>query len=342
LDTKCESARPAKRRRVRVLATTALLGVATVAAACGSSSKAASSSTSTTSSSSTTAKTTSTFLPGKGKPTIILGDKNFEEEYVLGYLYAGAFKAEGYTVDLKPNIGGSALINKVFQSGKINAYPEYLGEVAATDAGYNKPLTSEAETYKIGEAYEKAHGATIMLPVTPFQDKDEMIVLKSFAKAHHLTKIGQLKALGPMKYCDYPAEENRYEGFLGLKEVYGLTNLQFVPLAPGLQYKALDSHQCTAADAFSTDPQLLSGKYAVLKDTKHIYGFQHVALVIKTKLLSELGPSFPKIYKRLTDLLTIPVMQALNKGVDIDKKTPEAVANAFLAANGLNKPWLKK
>jgi len=200
----------------------------------------------------------------------VLGDKNFEEEYVLGYLCAGAFEAEGYKVELKPNIGGSALINRVFQSGKINAYPEYLGEIAATDAGDNKPLTSESETYSIGEKYEKAHGATIMLPVTPFQDKDEMIVLKSYAQAHHLTKISQLKALGPMKYCDYPAEENRYEGFLGLKEVYGLTNLQFVPLAPGLQYKALDDHQCTAADAFSTDPQLLSGKYAVLKDTKHI------------------------------------------------------------------------
>jgi len=200
----------------------------------------------------------------------VLGDKNFEEEYVLGYLYAGAFEAEGYKVELKPNIGGSALINRVFQSDKINAYPEYLGEIAATDAGDNKPLTSESETYSIGEKYEKAHGATIMLPVTPFQDKDEMIVLKSYAQAHHLTKISQLKALGPMKYCDYPAEENRYEGFLGLKEVYGLTNLQFVPLAPGLQYKALDDHQCTAADAFSTDPQLLSGKYAVLKDTKHI------------------------------------------------------------------------
>jgi len=66
-----------------------------------------------------------------------------------------------------------------------------------------------------------------------------------------------------------------------------------------------------------------------------------VALVINSKLLSELGPDFAKIYKKLTDLLTTPVMQALNKGVDVDKGTPQAVANAFLKANGLDKPWLK-
>ncbi len=326
----------------------ALLGTLALAAllsACGSSSPASSpggtsgpsgtSASSSSTSSTTSSSSSASALPGAGKPTIVLGDKNFEEEYLLGYLYADAFKAEGYHVVLKPNIGGSSLINRVFQAGKINAYPEYLGEIAATDAGYTKPLTSEAQTYKLAEAYEQAHGATVMKPETPFYDTDELVVLKSFAQAHHLTNVGQLKGLGPMKFCDYPSEENRYEGYLGLKEAYGLTNLQFVPLSTGLQYQALDRHECTVADAFSTDPQLLSGKYTPLADTKHIFGFQHVGLVIKSKLLGELGPEFQTIYAKLTDLLTTSVMQALNKGVVIDKASPQTVADAFLKANGL-------
>jgi osmoprotectant transport system substrate-binding protein len=341
------------RRRIRQWCAVgaSVAGLAMVAAACGStsSSSAPTSSTSSTSStpssvptsastaptSTTPTSTTKVSSSAAGKPTIVLGDKNFEEEYVLGYLYADAFKAKGYKVVLEPNIGGSSLINRVFQAGKINAYPEYLGEIAATDAGYNKPLTSEAQTLRIAQAYEKAHGATVMTPVTPFYDTDEVVVLKSFAEAHHLTKISQLKGLGKLEYCDYPSEENRYEGFLGLKESYGLTNLVFVPISPGLQYKVLDDGQCQAADAFSTDPELLSGKYTVLTDTHNIFGFQHVGMVIKTSLLDALGPNFDKIYTQVTDLLTTTVMQTLNKAVAIDKDSPQAVANAFLKANNL-------
>jgi osmoprotectant transport system substrate-binding protein len=301
-------------------------GLVMLAAACGSSGS--------SSPASSGSSATGAALPGKGKPVIILGDKNFDEEYLLGQLYAQAFQAKGYTVQLKPNIGGSELINTVFQSGTINAYPEYIGEVTATDAGYSKPLVSQAQTLQLAQAYEARHGATIMTPVTPFYDTDELIVLKSFAEQHRLTTIAQLKSLGSLKLGDYSSELTRYEGYVGLKQAYGLTNLQFVPLAEGSPiYAALDSGQVQVGDAFSTDPQLLSGKYAVLTDPHNIFGFQHVGLVIKTSLLKELGPAFQRTYNAVTALLTTPVMQALNKAVAVDKDDPAAVAHAFLQAN---------
>lgn len=275
-------------------------------------------------------------LPGVGKPTIILGDKNFDEEFLLGELYAQAFRAKGYTVDLKSNIGGSELINTTFQSGQINAYPEYLGEVVASDAGYAKPLESEEQTEMLANQYEQAHGGTVMMPVTPFFDTDQLITLKDFAQQHNLTSIDDLKGLGPLKLGDYAAEQTRYAGFVGLQQAYGLTNLQFVPLAAGAPiYAALDSKQVQVGDAFSTDPQLTSGNYAILKDPKNIFGFQHVALIIKSSLLAQLGPEFQKTYEAVTKLLTAGAMQVLNKAVSIDKQTPTSVAHSFLAANHL-------
>ncbi|MHB1817391.1 MAG: ABC transporter substrate-binding protein [Streptosporangiaceae bacterium] len=309
---------------------TAACGLAAVsltlaAAGCGSSGSASSGGPSAPSSAA---------LPGTGKPTIILGDKNFDEEFLLGEIYAQAFRAKGYTVQIKPNIGGSSLINHVFQAGQINAYPEYLGEVVATDAGYSKPLTSEAQTLRLATAYEQKHGATIMTPVTPFYDTDELVTLKTFATTHHLTSISQLKGLGPLNLGDYPPERTRYEGYVGLKQAYGLTNLQFVPLAEGSPiYNALDAGQVQVGDAFSTDPQLLSGKYTPLSDPKHIFGFQHVALVIKASLLKRLGPAFQRTYAAVTNLLTTRAMQAMNKAVAIDKQSPALVAQAFLKAN---------
>jgi osmoprotectant transport system substrate-binding protein len=276
-------------------------------------------------------------LPGQGKPMIVLGDTTSDEELLLGELYAQVFRALGYIVVLEPNVGGTQQINTAFQSGQINAYPEYLGEVAATDAGHTAPLTSESEAEQFAQQYEQAHGATVMMPVTPFSNNGELVTLESFAQQRNLTTIEQLKSVPfRLKFGDYAAGQTRYDGYVGLEQAYGLTNLQFVPLPTGRSiYDALDTHLVQVGDAFLTDPQLVGGTYAVLSDPQNIFGFQHVALIIKTSLLNQLGPAFQQTYTSVTNLLTITVMRALNRAVTIDGGIPASVAHSFLLANHL-------
>ena len=57
------------------------------------------------------------------------------------------------------------------------------------------------------------------------------------------------------------------------------------PLAIGLQYPALDKGNVDVANVFSTDAQLTSGKYTVLKDPKGVFGYQNVLFVIDKKKL---------------------------------------------------------
>jgi osmoprotectant transport system substrate-binding protein len=68
-------------------------------------------------------------LPGAGKPAIVMGDKNFAEQYLLGALYQQPLEAQGYKVTLKGNIGSSTVIDKALTSGKIQWYPEYTGVI---------------------------------------------------------------------------------------------------------------------------------------------------------------------------------------------------------------------
>jgi osmoprotectant transport system substrate-binding protein len=285
----------------------------------------------------TTSRSDASTPPGQGKPTIVLGDTSSDEELVLGELYAQAFRAMGYIVDLKPNIGGSQQADTALQSGQIDAYPEYLGILAASDAAYTAPLTSEGQAEQIAELYEQSHGATVMMPVTPFSNTDGLVALESFAQQRSLTTIGQLKSVPfRLKFGGYAAEQTRYDGYSGLQQAYGLSNLQFVPLPAGTSvYAALDSHLVQLGDASLTDPQLAGATYAVLSDPKNIFGFQHVALIIKSSLLNQLGPAFQQTYTSVTNLLTITVMRALNRAVTIDGAIPASVAHSFLLANHL-------
>src|SRR3954470_24653056 len=63
----------------------------------------------------------------KAGPTIVLGNKDFPEEYILGQLYVQALQAKGFAVSYNGNLKSTELIHTALTSGKINFYPEYTG-----------------------------------------------------------------------------------------------------------------------------------------------------------------------------------------------------------------------
>jgi osmoprotectant transport system substrate-binding protein len=270
--------------------------------------------------------------PGKGKPAIVMGDKNFSEEYLLGELYSQALKAKGFTVTLKGNIGSSTTINAALQSGKIDMYPEYTGVVYTVLAGHGDNPTSAAETLKGATAYETKHGFAVLNP-TPFQDADGLATTKAYAQQHSLKSIADLKKVGSFTYAGPPENATRYQGVVGLKKAYGLTQVQFKPVPIGSQYQALDQGKVNTIAIFTTDGQLASGKYAVLADTKGIFGFQQVVPVVKKSVLAKEGPAFEQTLNAVSKLLTTDAIVAMNKAVQIDQQDPGAVAKAFLQAN---------
>ena len=160
-------------------------------------------------------------------------------------------------------------------------------------------------------------------------------VKPDFATKNNLETVADLKKLGKNLKLGAPPEfKTRYEGLIGLKQQYGV-NPNFVPLAIGLQYKALDDGKIQAADVFTTDGQLQGGKYKVLKDPKFIFGFQNVAPVISKKVLAQQGSDFADTLNAVSAKLTTEAMQKMNAAVDLDKQKPAEVAKQFLQANGL-------
>ena len=274
-------------------------------------------------------------LPGKGKPPIVFGDKNFPEENILGDLYAQALENQGYKVTIKPNLGSTEIAFKALKAGQIQGYPEYDGTLLATVAGITKNPANSQAAYVETVNYLKKHGYWYS-SITPFSDSDAIAVLSSYAKKNHLSSIGDLKKLGSaVKIGGAPEFQTRYpDGLLGLNRIYGVKPT-FVPLNIPSFYTALDNGQVNAAAVFTTDPPLKSGKYTVLKDTKFIFGFQNVGMVVKESVVNAEGPPFQVTIDQVSHLLTQKAIIALNSAVEVDKQSPAAVAKAFLKANHL-------
>ncbi len=273
-------------------------------------------------------------MPGKGKPPVTLGDKNFAEQFIVGQLYAQALRAKGYTVRVKENIGSSEIIDKALTSGKLDLYAEYTGVIATELAGDEDMPKSADETYARAKQFEAKRGFTT-LDKTPFTDADAIAVLPAYAEKNGLKTIGDLKKVKSFSFGAPPENRTRFQGVVGLKQVYGLDQLKFKPLAIGLQYPALNSGKIDTATVFTTDGQLAGGKYVVLDDTEAIFGFQNLTPVVNDKVLKEQGPEFAATLNEVSSKLTNEAMQKMNGAVTLDKQKPAAVADTFLKANGL-------
>jgi osmoprotectant transport system substrate-binding protein len=308
------------------------LALSAVLAACGSSSSTTSSS---TTASTSTSSGSSASGPGTGKPAVTIGDKNFAEENILGALYAQALEAKGYKVTLKDNVGSSELIYKALTSGQIDLYPEYTGVLLSAVAEQKTNPTSASGAAQEAKAFLEKHGATL-LNTTPFYDSDALATLPSYASKHNVSSIAELKPLGKgLTLGAAPEFATRQEGLLGLKQEYGI-DPTFKPISIELSYKALEDSQVDVQDVFTTDAQLLGGKFKVLADPKHVFGFQNVAPVVKQSVLSAEGPAFAETLNKVSALLTIQAIQQMNKAVSIDKQSAAIVAKQFLGANGLS------
>jgi osmoprotectant transport system substrate-binding protein len=316
----------------------ALGALVLVLAACGSSSTSTTKSTTGTTAaapaSTTAATATSASGPGVGKPAVTIGDKNFAEENILGSLYAQALQAKGYQVTLQENIGSTEIIYKDLTAGRIDMYPEYTGVLLSAIAEQTKNPASAQEAYAQAKAFVEKDGLTL-LDYTPFYDSNVLATLPAYAAQHHLSSIADLKALGKQVTVGAPPEfATRFEGLVGLKQEYGVVPT-FKPIAIELSYKALESGQVDVQNVFSTDGQLLSGKFKLLADPKHVFGFQNVAPVVRKSVLSAEGPAFAETLNKVSALLTIPAIQQMNAAVSIDKESATSVAQKFLQANGL-------
>jgi osmoprotectant transport system substrate-binding protein len=291
---------------------------------------------STTSASSTSTRTTA--LPGSGKPQVTIGDKNYTEQFVLGELYRQALEAEGYSVVLNRNIGPTEVTIPALESGRLDMYPEYIGTWDSQIAGYPHSFRTILDAYRAGQRYALGHGLEL-LNATPFSDTAAIAVTRAYAAANDLSSLIDLRRVATSLTVGAPPQFQQSDtGLPAIEQAYGFYPASFKSLNVGGQYQALDHGTVQAAAVATTDGQLASGRYKLLRDPRRVFGWGNVVPVVSAKILTTEGPEFTATIDRVSALLTTPVMRRLNAAVDVAGQDPAAVAKQFLQDHGLLTP----
>jgi osmoprotectant transport system substrate-binding protein len=297
-----------------------------------------SSSSSAATAASTTTATDPNALPGVGKPVITVGDKNFAEQFVLGQLYVQALRAQGYSVNVNQNIGPTDVTVQALQSGSLTVYPEYLNTFNSAVAGYRHSFRTLLDAYQGAQHYALAHGMQVLAP-TPFANTPAIAVTVAYAAENHVRTIGDLDHLTAALTLGGPPQFQQGDpGLPALNDTYGFVPIGYRPMAVGDQYAALNNGAIQAAEVSSTDGQLATGDYAVLRDPRRLFGWGNVVPVVSAKAIATEGPAFADTIQRVDDTLSTATIRQLNYAVSIAGQDPAAVARQYLQTHGLLAP----
>jgi osmoprotectant transport system substrate-binding protein len=270
-----------------------------------------------------------------GKPAIRLGTKNFTEQFVVGQLYKQALEAKGLRVTLKNDIGSSEIVDRALTSGAIDMYPEYTGVIVQEIAHEPRRPTGDAETYARARAFEAKRGYAV-LDRSPGQDVLANGVRPEYARRHRLRTTADLRRVPSVRYGGPSENRTRFQGVVGMRQVYGLRNLRYVPLLIERRYQALASGRVDMIGVFTTEPQVAdTSRIFVLTDPKGIFGYQNIVPVVRRSVLRRQGPRFAATLNAITNKLTSRELREMNAAVDVDGRRPADVAREFLLRNGL-------
>ena len=221
--------------------------------------------------------------PGKGKPAVTIGDKNFTEQYILGELYAQALRAKGFTVKIKSNIGSSEIIDKALTSGQARPVPRVHRRDPV--ASSRKPKHAPGRPGRRLRSGQEVRGGPRLhacSSTTPFFDSDALAVKPDFATKNGLD-VGRRPQEARQQADARRAagvQDARSRACIGLEE--GLRRQPDVQAArdrPAVQ-GARRPARSTSPTSSRPTAQLQGGKYTVLKDPKFIFGFQNVAPIV--------------------------------------------------------------
>jgi osmoprotectant transport system substrate-binding protein len=260
--------------------------------------------------------------------TIVIGSQAYYSNEIIAEIYAQALEGAGFKVDKQFNIGQRDAYMPDVESGAIDLFPEYTGnllEYLDKDA----TATSPDDVYAaLKEALPKGLTA---LDYAEASDQDTYTVLKSFAEENGLTSIGDLsKVTTPVTIGAAPEFEQRPYGPAAAKEVYGV-DLGFSATGP-TTLESLLAGEIQVADIYSADPAFQTEDIVALEDPENIILASNVVPIVSSDVADEISDVINAVSKKLT----AEELVGLNVQSTVDQKSAEDIAKKWLADNDLS------
>ena len=265
---------------------------------------------------------------------IIIASKDFTESILVSEIYAQALEAEGFKVERKQALGGTAVIHAAMLAGEVNFYPEYTSTALVTVLKEVPEFNTHESYTRVKSAYKEKFNFTL-LNMTNVSNSQGMAITKKAADKYKVRTLTDLSKAAPhLRLAATPEFEERTDGLAGLKRSLGGFNFASVKVFDkGIKYEVLRKGEADVNVCFTTDANLSKGDIVAIEDDISFWPPYILVPVIRSELLKR-DPDIEEVVNSVSSLLDSSTMRALNAQVDIDKREYKEVAASFLADKG--------
>lgn len=265
--------------------------------------------------------------------TIVVGSAGFAEAEIIGEIYAQALDNAGVKVSTNLATGPRETYIKALENGELDLIPEYSGNLLTY---YDPEATATSPDDVVAALQDAVPDGFEVLEPAEAEDKDSLVVTPQFAESNGLATIADLTKVPGFSLGANPEFAERSYGIPGLESVYGITGVEFIPIAdsggPDTLQSLLDG-DIDVADIYSTTPSIPANDLVTLEDPENLIAAQNIVPLINSdKLTNEVKEILNEISAQLTteDLLDLNTQ---NQGPD--KTSPKELAKQWLTDKGL-------
>jgi len=265
---------------------------------------------------------------------IIIGTKDFTEQYILGNILALYIEAN---TDISTTVIRDLSSDVIFaglRTGVVDLYVEYTGTIYSNYFAFAY-TTAPEEVFHITSGLIAENYGLFMFKPLGFNNAYELVIQRSIAYSHNIRTISDLAAISQdLVMGASPEFIRRSDGLPNLKRLYELEFKEEVLVDHMDRYRAISENEIQVTEVFTTDGALLSYNLFVLEDDKNFFPPYQGVLLTRKEIL-ESHPHLQSFLEVLSGLISDTVMRNLNYRVDVLGENPQIVAESFLRDNNL-------
>ncbi|MBC7985194.1 MAG: ABC transporter permease subunit, partial [Sphingomonadaceae bacterium] len=256
--------------------------------------------------------------------TVVVGAKNFSEQYILARLIGERLERAGYAVSYREGLGSTVAFEALTQ-GDIDVYVDYSGTLWTGAMARSDDPPREAMLAELGRWVERSSGAH-MLGSLGFENAYAFAVRDDEARRLGLATLDDLAARAPTLSLGTDIEFLNRPEWPRVRDAYGLAFADTASYQPTFMYRALASDRADVITAFSSDGRIAADRLVILGDPRGaIHNYDAVLLIAPARARDE---GFTAALRPLIGAIPVEAMREANHMVDrdADKRSPAEAA----------------
>jgi osmoprotectant transport system permease protein len=250
---------------------------------------------------------------------VVVGSKVFTESVVLAELATQLAQQDSVPSTHQRELGGTTVLWSGMLRGDIDCYPEYTGTLRA-EIFSQQALNSDAQ---LREALSRA-GVWASRPLG-FNNTYVLGMRKEVATRLSIARMSDLSSQPALRFAFSNEFLERQDGWPGVKQTYGLSQVNVRGMAHDLAYRALAAGSIDVTDLYSTDAEIAYYDLIPLADDRKFFPAYDALFVCR----ADVDERMKQVLDRLGGTIDETTMAKLNARAKIERVPEAQVAEDF-------------